>query len=340
MKEILISLLKRLNIVPVPLLDTQSQFIRARAILEANRVGLFAVLEEVKEGLSVEEVAERLGFSWEGTDVFLRALKGIGYLKQRNGRYQNSALVKRWILDPKQGIPNFLKFQFHGWLRLEHLKETLITGQPVKDYHEAVTKSSMHQEIYTQAMREIARLFIPHFIKRVRLPQNAKRLLDIGGAHGDYSRALVRRFPGIKATVLDLAGPITTAQHILDTEGNPEGIELRVGDAGKDDLGTGWDVILLANVVHLLNRDQNQQLFRRIYNALVPGGVLLIVDQFMGLDRIKDSFTCLLSLNFFIVGGRCYPRKDMEEMLKKTGFNRVRMKPFPFLPTSLIEAWK
>ncbi|MBU0568270.1 methyltransferase [bacterium] len=340
--EILISILKKLNIIPVPLVDTQPQFLKARIVLEANRLGIFRALGEANDGLNTEELAERLGISREGAAVMLTALTNIDYLVQRNGHYRNSRWVKRWILDPKRGISNFLNLQLHTWSRLEYLEETLRTGRPVKDFHQAeVTKPGKGQEVYTRGMREIARFLIPAFIKRAKLPQGAKRLLDVGGAHGDYSRALVRRFPGLKATVLDMAGPIATAQQILETEGNPEGIELRVGNVLKDDLGNGWDAVLLANMVHLFSLDQNNDLFTRIHGSLAPNGVLLIMDQFMGLGRLQDKLAGLFSLNCFIVGGRCYPREDMERLLKKAGFSRIKVKPFLLQPpTSLIEAWK
>jgi SAM-dependent methyltransferase len=340
--NIIVNILKKLNVIPAPLVDTQSQIIRARALMEANRLGVFTALEEAGNGLSAEEVADNLDLSREGVDVLLKALTGVGYLNRRNGRYRNGPWVKRWILDPERGLSNMLTLQFHTWARLDNLGETLRTGRPAMDYHQIwATTPSEGQEIYTRAMREIARMMLPEFLKRVKLPPEAKRLLDIGGAHGEYSRAMVGRFPGLQATVLDLAGPISTAQQLNEAAGNPENIKLRVGDALKDDLGAGWDAALLANVVHIFNPTQNQDLFKRIYHALNPGGVLIATDQFLGLGDKRDEITGLLSLNFFNAGGRCYSFSEMEHFLEDAGFKDIKAKPFPlWLPSSLIEAWK
>ncbi|NIM96611.1 MAG: SAM-dependent methyltransferase, partial [candidate division Zixibacteria bacterium] len=57
----------------------------------------------------------------------------------------------------------------------------------------------------------------------------------------------------LKATVLDLAGPITTARRLHTEEDGPEDIEFRVGDALKDELGENWDAVLLINFVHVFN---------------------------------------------------------------------------------------
>ena len=178
----LMHILKKLNIVPVPLADIQPQICRARALMEANKLGVFTALEESLNGLTHEEVAERVGISREGAAVLLTALDKTGYLRKREGCYTNGPWAKRWIVNPKRGIANVLKLQIHGWSRLGDLESPLRTGRPIKDYHALeVSTHSERQEIYTLAMREMARILLPGFIKRIKLPKGARRLLDIGG---------------------------------------------------------------------------------------------------------------------------------------------------------------
>ncbi|MBC2694298.1 MAG: methyltransferase [Desulfobacteraceae bacterium] len=340
--DFLIAILKKLNLVSVPLLDTQPQICRTRALLEANKLGLFTALENSGKGLGSDEVAQRIGISREGADVLLIALEKSGYLEKRKDRYKNGRWVKRWIIDPRRGIANFLRLQLHTWNRLSDLEVPLRTGKPVVDFHKhEVSVHSERQEIYTKAMREMSRQLIPEFLKKVKLPNDAKRLLDIGGAHGEYSRALVQKFPGLKATILDFAGPIATAQRILKQKGNPEALELRVGDALNDNIGTGWDAVLLVNMVHLFNFKQNRKLISRIHEALSPQGVIIVVDQFMGIGRLQDKFVSLISLNYFTLGGKCYHREEMRHLFKTAGFNRIMVKPFRLIsPTVLFEGWK
>jgi len=190
-------------------------------------------------------------------------------------------------------------------------------------------------------MREMARLLIPHFLKRVRLPRGIRQLLDIGGAHCEYSRALVRRFPGLKATVLDLAGPIATAQRVLEREGNLEGIELRMGNAFEDDLGSDLDAVLLINMVHLFSFDQNRKLLLRIHESLTPHGIVVVMDQFLGVGKLQDTVAGLISLNYFTIGGRCYSVEEMKDLLKDAGFRQIDVKPFLLrAPTVLFQGWK
>jgi len=339
--NLFVQLARLLNIVPVPLIDTQSQMLRARALIEANRLRVFEVIEAVPHGLSADELAEKLSISSAGAHVLLTALAGVGYLRHRRDRYTNGPWVKRWLLDPQHSLQNFLLVQSHSWKRLEDLGTAIETGKPARDYYHDPAITPAESETFSKAMRDLSKLLIPEFVKRARLPAAATRLLDIGGGHGEYGKALARRNPGIKPTVLDLEHQIRAAQQMLEAEGNPLGIELRVGDALTADLGTSWNVVLMINLVHIFSQEQNRGLFRRAWEALEPGGVLLIVDQFLGVSRIRDGVAALISLNMFSIGGRCYSRQEMEQLLREAGFTRVRLKPFSItVATSMFEAWK
>lgn len=339
--EFILSLLKLLNIVPVPLLDAQAQVVKARAIMEANRAGVFHALATASDGLTAAELAERVQFSLEGATVLLNALVSSGYLKRKGGRYSNSRWAKRWILDPKRGLHNMLRLQMYTYHRLESLGDNLKTGRPTLDFHAAdVSEPTPQQETYTRAMREAARLIIPDLLKSVALKGSNLKLLDVGGAHGEYSRAFARKFAGLKPSVLDLAGPVATARKIMTEEGNPEGLELQVGNCLHDDLGSDWDAILLVNMVHLFDTQQNLDLFKRCKKALKPGGSLLCVDQFVGISGRRDELFALISLNFFNVGGKSYPADEMRELLSQAGFGRVEVKPLGLrTPASLIQAY-
>lgn len=339
--DIVVDILKRLNLVPVPLLDAQAQVVKARAIMEANRAGVFHALAKSPKGLTPEELASQLSFSEEGCRVLLRALASIGYAKLRKGRYTNGKWAQYWIVDPEHSLHNMLRLQMYTYQRLEKLGENLRTGRPTMDVHQLnVAEPTPQQETYTRAMRESARLILKDLMKHVKLPADAKRLLDIGGAHGEYSRRFVRQFPGLKATLMDLGGPVATARKIMSEEGNADGLELKVGNCFEDDLGSDWDAILLVNMVHLFDREQNLALFKRCHSALKPGASLLAVDQFTGISGLRDNLFALISLNFFNVGGKSYDVSDMRSLLAEAGFKRVELKPLGLrTPAALIQAY-
>jgi SAM-dependent methyltransferase len=104
-------------------------------------------------------------------------------------------------------------------------------------------------------------------------------MLDIGGANGQYVTALCRKYPKLKATILDLAGAIEKASPLADDVQHQ--IDFEVGNALTDDLGENrYDVVLLSNVAHHFTEEQNQELTKRVMRSLRKGGIF-IVNEFI-----------------------------------------------------------
>lgn len=328
---------KNLNLFPFPLVDVQTQMCAARCIIDANYLGVFEALGKSGAGLTAKQLAQQLDLSAEGTGVLLQALYKLGYVVQRNGLYKTSRGVNTWILDTDRGIPNVLRYQRQIWGRVSELEHCLKTGHPPVDYHAAYgSRSPEQQDAYTRSMDETSRMLIPRFLRYAKIPSRARRLLDIGGAHGNYSRALAGKHPGLKATIFDLPGAIATAKRIESERGSAGTVDYVEGDALKDDLGTDWDVVLLVNVIHLFDNAQIAALLSRIRKALRGEGVLLIQDQFLGLGRFADYIASLVSVNYFTIGGRTYGAEEIRTLLKTAGFQRIGLKRFFGSPTGLF----
>ena len=104
-------------------------------------------------------------------------------------------------------------------------------------------------------------------------------MLDIGGSHGYFSVVLCRRYPELRATVLDLPDAVEHAAPLLEREAMGERVVLRAGDALTDDLGTdAFDLILIFSLVHHFDDVTNRRLVTRAARALRPGGYLVIGD--------------------------------------------------------------
>jgi predicted O-methyltransferase YrrM len=114
---------------------------------------------------------------------------------------------------------------------------------------------------------------------RLGLPAAARRMLDIGGAHGFYSVALCRKYSNLTAIILDLPEAIAQAAPILAAEGMGDRVTHLAGDALTHDLGeNAYHLILLSNLVHHFSEAQNRDLAIRAARALAPGGLLVIQD--------------------------------------------------------------
>jgi SAM-dependent methyltransferase len=106
-------------------------------------------------------------------------------------------------------------------------------------------------------------------------------MLDIGGSHGYYSVALCRRHEGLRSEVLDLPEAIERAAPLLAAEGMGDRVVHRAGDALTSQLeGEAYDLVLIAQLVHHFNEEQNRELAARVAACLRPGGVFAVLDEF------------------------------------------------------------
>lgn len=326
--NILVDLAKKLDIVPAPQVDTVACVMRARAIIEANRLGVFQALEAGP--LTAEEVASRRGLSPDGTRALLAALVACDYLKERGGRFENGRWVTKWILDSGMGLGHFLGVQENVWDRASTLGECVRTGRPVRNPHESLgAEAQQEAEVYVRGMKQMAPLLIPHLERAVTLPAGSKRLLDLGGSHGDYARAMVRRYPGLQATVLELAGVAMAAEKISRQLAATPPVEFKAGNLLADDLGTGWDAALMISVLHVFSTDQAQQIFKKVAAALVPGGVFAVLDHMRGVSRGRDSVVAMMGLNWLTLGGRSYTLAEVTAMMAAAGFSKVIVRKLP-----------
>jgi hypothetical protein len=84
----------------------------------------------------------------------------------------------------------------------------------------------------------------------------------------------------LKSTVLDLPAAIESASAIAKRYDKDGLVTYVAGDALTDDLGTElYDLVMINNVVHHFNNEQNSMLAKKVSKALKPGGVYAIGDM-------------------------------------------------------------
>jgi SAM-dependent methyltransferase len=246
--------------------------------MSAARFGFFAALERGPR--TPAEVAESCGTHPRGTTVLLDTLVALEYVRYDAGRYSLTPTGRKWLLpDSPQSVHGSLLFRYYEWDLIARLDQFVETGRPI-DLHGAMKPEQW--ALYQGAMASIARFASDELAKRIPVPRGARAtlaMLDIGGSHGLFSVALCRRHPELRAVVLDLPQAVEHAAPILAREGMGDRVTHRVGNALTDDLGEETlDVVLLSQLAHHFDQEQNRDLARRVARALRPGGVFVIYE--------------------------------------------------------------
>jgi predicted O-methyltransferase YrrM len=331
-----------LNQAPAPTLDMYS-VIANRAVSTALRLGIF---ENLQEGpLKAVEVARRTKASERGIALLMGVLEPIGYLEKIGDCYANTKLVEKWmLLDSPTTIAHLYLFFDTVIERTSYLEETIREGIPPISGWEWFNQHPGSWDAYYAGMLDGARLSADEVVSKVNLDSQAHSLLDVGGGHGWYSIRFCQRYPDLRATVFDWPQAIKIAERTVAKEGMGDRVELRNGDMWEDDLGSGYDIALLFNVIHMYSPEKNIALVQRVSGALKPGGILVILDQVASKGRgsAVKAIARLQGLQLFnSVMGQTYPADEIAIWLADAGFTRIRTQMLRKAPSSgLVTGYK
>ncbi|MBK7915275.1 MAG: methyltransferase [Chloroflexi bacterium] len=340
-----------LKMAPSPILDVVGLF-AFQAISVAVRQGVFTAL--AAGPLTPKQLAEKLHCQERGTQMLLEALAAIGYVAQANGRfdgtqgkrYQNTPLTEIWVL-PNDAFNLEALVTFWNAAAQDLMPSAdavLQTGERPYDFYEWAASRPELYRAYQQQMMMSAHNAGADVVRKVNLPEQAKSLLDVGGAHGLYSLLFCQQHPNLHATILDSHAGAQMAQENIAQYQMQDRVKTVVGDLWQTDWGDGHDVILLFNLIHHFGAEGNIDLLQRAAAALKPGGRVVILDQIVGnvMGQATNALIRLIAWQYYLLAdGRVHERDEIKSWLVQTGFQDIRFIGLSKLPgNSLVIAVK
>jgi 2-polyprenyl-3-methyl-5-hydroxy-6-metoxy-1,4-benzoquinol methylase len=264
------------NLVPLPLIETQIYFTMARMIMAGAELGIYDAIG--KDSLSAEQIAQKCNTHVHATRQLLNALTGAGYIRYSGNTYAIPKKFQKWLLkESEANLIGKLRFQILEWNYLNHLEEFVRTGKSL-DLHDSKSLDSKAWELYQEGMRDLSVNAAKELAGKIPVPKGANQMLDIGGSHGLYSIELCKKHTGLKSTILELSDAVESASAIAkryDQAGIM--VSYKAGNVLTDELGENlYDVVMINNVVHHFTVEQNEQLAKKIYHALKPGGIYVV----------------------------------------------------------------
>jgi ubiquinone/menaquinone biosynthesis C-methylase UbiE len=293
------TLLERLamvfGLVPIPFIDTFHAVIVARAVMVATKLDIFDAL--AARPLSATALAAQLGLDAAALEKLLNLLISTGYVKNGRAGFSPTRLARKWLMrDGPKSIRDNMLLRFLEWQAIETTEEFVRTGKAL-DVHDFIRDEQW--DIYQRGMRSLARLSASEVATRTPGLGNPLMMLDVGGGHGAYSAAFCRRYPRLKATILDLPQAVEVATPLVAEEDLEERIVHKPGNAKTEDLGRAvWDIILVSHLVHHFSDAQNRSLLKRAADALRSNGIIVILDVLRDSSRVIGSQTGAL-LDFY-----------------------------------------
>lgn len=313
---------------PAGIFESWFGLMLTRAIMAAVKVGVF---ESLAEGpLTASEIAERCGCHPTAMQRLLNALVGARCLKFRRGKYELPKRARAWFLkEGKYSFHDQILLHYLEWEWWTHCEEYLRSGEPL-NVHDSMTTEQWG--VYQKGMRAGIDLPAQWIARALPLRAGADSMLDIGGGHGHFSVALCRRYPKLRATILELPEAIPHAAPLLAKEGLGERIVYRAGDARAENLGESeYDLVFLSAVTHHFDAETNRALMKRIALALRPGGVVAIWEALRQDDPSEvRQVGGLLDLFFgFFSRSGSWSSKEIASWFQEAGLKADRPRSAP-----------
>ncbi|WP_254547311.1 acetylserotonin O-methyltransferase [Halomarina pelagica] len=338
-------LLLKLNRGPAPMLDLfgAASFESVTLALELD---IFETLSRADAPLGAGTLADRVDAHPDGIAVLCNFLVAEGYLATEGEQYTLTRMTETWLLadsetDMGPWLTFWKKLVFPFWAR--EFETAIRNGEPSQSIYEWFDEEPSRWEIAQAGFRATASLLLDDVIDTVTVPEGTERLLDVGGGHGLYAMELCRRHPGLSATLFDFPGAIEAIRENIPAE-LAEQVDTRVGDYRTDDLGQGYGVALLFNVVHAHDPAGNIALFERVADVLTPGGRIVVLDQWEGSGRTPVSQTALrfVALTYLTtLGADIYTHEEVEDWLREAGFSNVQRRSVgPLSGLAVVEGIK
>ena len=284
------------------------------------------------DALTAAEVAERCGAALEPLRMVLETCADSGLLIRDGDRFRNTPTTSTFLIKGERVyLGDSLKYArdlYPAWGALTSLVKT---GRPTMPPETILGDDKAKTRAFVMAMHERARgigSVLPHNVNLA----GRKKLLDVGGGPGTYAVELCRQTPGLTATVLDRPGVLEVTRELVDAAGFSDRVTLLPGDYLKTPFGSGFDAALLSGMMHRETAANVNLLLRKAFDAMVPGGQVMVSDVFFDDDRKNTPpFATSFALNMMLTSdhGSAHAKTEMARWMEANGFRNITLNEMP-----------
>jgi len=290
----------------------------------ATHIGLFGIIDD--SGMTVSEIAKRLGAEELPMKMLLDFLSGFRIIRKEKDRYYATSFSKmKRLFGPYYGEESvqFNPFwsRFIRILRGEKLK-------PLQPIHRWWSPEEQRRFIVLAICGEFQRTL--ELLERENVFGGAKKMLDIGGGHGLYSIGFCSIYPELRSTIFDLPGVVDLAVENIRRYGMEDRVEVLVGNALVDDYPSGYDVAFMSDVTFKMS--DAKIVVEKTYECLRRGGRFVIKDIVPCNDWGEAPYALSHEISQLIIAGSVEEygeppptMREYTEIMRNVGFRDTKI---------------
>lgn len=313
-----------------PVLDLIEAFRRSKTMFAAVALGVFDELAQSPR--TAAELAARAGADVDAMSRLLDGCVGLGLLVRTGDGFANAPMAARYLTrNSPDTLAGYVLYSnealYPMWGRLEDaVREGTNRWEAVFGGHQALFdhffRSPEARRTFLSGMHGFGRLSSPEIVRLFNL-NGFQHLVDLGGGTGHLAVAACERYGGLRATIFDLPGATDLAREYTAASSAAQRLSVAEGDFFTDPLPAG-DLYTLGRILHDWGEEKIRRLLARIFEALPPGGGLLVVETLLDEDGRGPVSALMQSLNMLVcTEGRERSESEYRALLEQAGFHRV-----------------
>jgi len=311
-------------------------FIKVLSYSLALKYDLFEILNNSdKESMTVKEIINKLNWSIDIDKIIdlLDVLFVHGYLERigvgGEASYSITDYTKKYLLkNSTESVYNICKMQLMLLENFNDFTSKMPKNEITFDYTEFDKDDTiMHAfKEWEKPMKDDFQNFLDNF-KSSKNIGKVSNILDISSREGYFTTLIAQNFE--KANVIGLYKKewIRVQKEYEQEIGNfPNNLKFQQGDLFDKQLPKS-DIIFVNHVTDLLNGEDAYKIIENAYNALNPGGKLVIVSQLLGDNRDKVNHALIRSILLYNIGiyVQFYTFNETKDCLAKAGYKNIEL---------------
>jgi 8-O-methyltransferase len=279
---------------------------------------------------SAAAIAQSEGWNATGVRKLLDALCAMGLLGKDAQGYRLVPVAECYLLPGQPTDMGGLVLSLLPWNDYRPLADALRTGnRPIQDLTAPAATSHWIGWLAPRRVDPFRDLetITARWDQLEVTPRAGLRVLDVACGAATHTLALARRHSGVRLWLQDWPAVLDGTRAIADRLGVGRQLEFLPGNARTVDFGREqFDVAWLGHLLHYFGPDEVVAVLRRIHQALVPGGVLLLHEDVADEGRSEREYAMLEALWLYAVSaaGDVYPFSELARFLEQAGFANVK----------------
>jgi acetylserotonin N-methyltransferase len=312
------------------------------AVTAADQAGVFSALAE--KPATIAELADRLDFDHRATGILLRLLAALGLLAQRTGQFQLTNEARTYMVPSSAfywgHMMKVAASEFHVKTLLSKLRRKgsdravgpegtpLVSGEGRASDGWAAGNVSSEQARATAAGMHSHSLPAAVGAAHSYEFKNVRRILDVGGGSGCFMIAMAQQHPHLRCTIMELPAMCEVAEGYIRNGEVADRVDTFAVDMFRQPWPKRYDALFFSNVWHDWNVQTCKWLAARAFEALPPGGRIMLHEILLDDDGAGPVTAAAFSM-LMLVGtqGQQFTFDELREILESAGFKGIEAQP-------------